>query len=151
MVDSRAKGARAESDIVDKLSKHTGLGFKRIPMSGALDAAHGLKGDVYVPNVTNIFCIEIKHYADDHLTSKVITDKTPKLLEWWEQTIRESAQISRHPLLIFKFDRSKHFVAYLDMPQSDSYTWMFIHLGKHEFYVAKLDDWLNCENPKFTT
>lgn len=148
MVDSRAKGARAEYDILEKLTKYSGLGFKRIPMSGALDAAHGLKGDLYVPNQTNIFCIEVKHYASDHLTSKILTDKTPKLQEWWEQTIREAEQIKRQPLLIFKFDRSKHFVGFLDMP-NDEYDWLLVHIDKHEFYVAKLDDWLEHEQPIF--
>lgn len=149
VVDSRAKGARAESDVVKKLSDHTGLNFKRIPMSGALDAAHGLKGDVYVPNSLNIFCIEIKHYKEDHLTSKVITDKTPQIQLWWEQTIREAAQISRKPLLIYKFDRSKHFVAFKDMPNYSNYNWVFINVNGHEFYTSKLDDWLKYEQPRF--
>lgn len=148
-IDSRQKGARAESDIVKKLSEHTGLNFKRIPMSGALDAAHGLKGDVYIPNSLNIYCIEVKHYKDDHLTSKVLTDKKAQLIEWWEQTIREAAQISRKPLLIYKFDRSKIFVAFKDMPSTDQYRWMFLNIDGHEFYTAKLDDWLNNENPRF--
>ena len=94
MVDSREKGARAEADLVKKLSDHTGLNFKRIPMSGALDASHGLKGDVYIPNSLNIYCIEVKHYKDDHFTSKILTDKTPQLLDWWGQTVREAAQVS---------------------------------------------------------
>lgn len=149
MVDSRQKGARAEADIVKKLADHTGLNFKRIPMSGALDASHGLKGDVYVPNSLNIYCIEVKHYKDDHLTSKVLTDKTPQIEEWWKQTIREAAQISRKPLLIYKFDRSKIFVAFKDMPNYTNYNWMYLNINGHEFYTSKLDDWLKYEQPKF--
>jgi Holliday junction resolvase len=149
MVDSRQKGARAEADIVKKLSDHTGLNFKRIPMSGALDASHGLKGDVYIPNSLNIYCIEVKHYKDDHYTSKIFTDKKPQLIDWWEQTIREAAQVSRKPLLIFKFDRSKIFVAFKDMPNTTNYRCTFNCIDGHEFYVAKLDDWLNFENPRF--
>ena len=148
MVDSRAKGAKAEADLVKKLSDFTGLIFKRIPMSGALDAVHGLKGDLYVPGSLNIFCIEVKHYKDDHLTSKILTDKTPQIIEWWEQTIREAAQISRKPLLVFKFDRSKWFVGFKDMPSTlDEY--LFLSINSHEFYVAKLDDWLTHEKPRF--
>lgn len=149
MVDSRQKGAKAETDIVKKLSEHTGLKFKRIPMSGALDAVHGLKGDVYLPNSLNIYCIEVKHYKDDHLTSKILTDKKGQLIEWWEQTIREAAQVSRKPLLIYKFDRSKIFVAFKDMPNSSDYRWIFLNIDGHEFYSAKLDDWLNYEQPRF--
>lgn len=149
MVDSRQKGARAEADIVKKLTEYTGHIFKRIPMSGALDAAHGLKGDVYIPNSLNIFCIEVKHYKDDHFSSKVLTDKKAQLIEWWEQTIREAAQISRKPLLIYKFDRSKVFVAFKDMPTNSDYRWVFFNIDGHEFYSAKLDDWIDYEQPRF--
>ena len=150
MVDSRQKGARAEAEIVKKLTEYTGLAFKRIPMSGALDASHGLKGDVYIPNSLNIYCIEVKHYKDDHFTSKVLTDKKAQIIEWWEQTIRESAQISRKPLLIYKFDRSKIFVAFKDMPKSNDYRWVFFNIDGHEFYSAKLEDWIDYEQPRFS-
>ncbi len=149
MVDSRQKGARAETDVAKVLTTHTGHTFKRVPLSGALHASHGMKGDLYIPNTLNIFCIEVKHYADDHLTSKVLTDKDPQLLEWWKQTIREAAQVSRKPLLIFKFNRSKIFVAFKDMPNTTNYRCMYLSIDGHEFYVAKLDDWLKNENPRF--
>jgi Holliday junction resolvase len=149
MVDSRAKGARAESDIAKILKQHTGLDFKRVPMSGALHESHQLKGDLYLVNSLNIYCIEVKHYKEDHYTSKLLTDKKPQLLAWWEQTIREAAQVSRKPLLIFKFDRSKIFVAFKEMPNTTNYRCTFNNIDGHEFYVAKLDDWLKYENPRF--
>jgi Holliday junction resolvase len=149
MVDSRAKGARAEADLVKKLKDHTKLDFKRIPLSGALHASHGLKGDLYIPNSLNIYCIEVKHYADDKLTSKVLTDKDPILLDWWNQTIREAAQISRKPLLIYKFDRSKWFAAWDEWPSSTDYRWFLINIDNKQFFTAKLDDWLKYENPRF--
>jgi Holliday junction resolvase len=111
MVDSRQKGARAEAALVTQLKKDTNLNWKRVPGSGALDAAHGLKGDVYVPNEKNYWCIEVKHYKDSHLTSKVLTDKTPQLLEWWGQSVRQGKQTDKDPILFFKHDRSKWFVA----------------------------------------
>ena len=113
MVDSRQKGARAEAGLVSQLKKDTNLNWKRVPGSGALDAAHGLKGDVYVPNEKNFWCIEVKHYKDNHLTSKVLTDKTPQLLEWWKQAVRQGEQTTKDPILFFKFDRSKWFVMML--------------------------------------
>lgn len=149
VVDSRQKGARGETVVRDMLRKATNLKWERIPMSGGLSPVHQLKGDLYVPNSLNIFCVEVKHYKDDHLTSKVLTDKTPQILEWWKQTIRESAQISRKPLLIYKFDRSKVFVAFKDMPNYTNYRWVYFNIDGHEFYSAKLDDWLNYEQPKF--
>lgn len=149
-VDSRAKGARAEADLVKKLSQHTGHNFKRVPLSGGLDASHGLKGDLYIPNSLNIFCIEVKHYKDDHLTSKILTDKEPQIQEWWEQTLREAAQISRKPLLIFKFDRSKWFCAFKEFPTNEEhYRFIMININGMQFFVAKLDDWLQYEQPRF--
>jgi Holliday junction resolvase len=149
-VDSRAKGARAESDLVKKLKTVTGHDFKRVPLSGGLHASHGLKGDLYIPNSLNIYCIEVKHYKDDHLTSKVLTDKESQLEQWWKQTIREAAQISRKPLLIYKFDRSKWFAAWKDdFPNANHYKYMVININGMEFFTSKLDDWLTYENPRF--
>lgn len=149
MVDSRQKGARAETDIAKVLNKATGLNFKRVPLSGGLHASHGLKGDLYIPNSNNNYCIEVKHYKDDHLTSKMLTDKNPQLIEWWDQTVREAGQINKKPLLIFKFDRSKIFVAFADMPNTTNYRCLYVQIDNREFYVAKLDDWLEYENPQF--
>jgi Holliday junction resolvase len=148
-VDSRAKGSRAELDIAKHLSTKTGLNFKRVPMSGGLHESHQLKGDLYLVNSLNIYCIEVKHYKDDHFTSKMLTDKTPQILEWWLQTIREAAQISRKPLLIFKFDRSKLFVAFKEAPSTEEYRYTFVNIDNHQFFVAKLDDWLDNEKPRF--
>lgn len=147
-IDSRAKGARAETEVAKVLKSKTGLDFKRVPMSGGLHESHQLKGDLYLVNSLNIFCIEVKHYKDDHLTSKVLTDRNPQLLEWWKQTVREAAQISRKPLLIYKFDRSKLFVAFKDMPNSN-YNFVFVSVNGLEFYTAKLEDWLRYDQPRF--
>jgi len=148
-VDSRAKGARGETDVAKVLNQYSGLEFKRVPMSGALHESHQLKGDLYLVNSLNIYCIEVKFYAEDHLTSKLLTDKTPQILTWWQQTIREAAQISRKPLLIFKFNRSKMFVAFKDTPNYTNYRCMFVQIDGHEFYIAKLEDWLYNERPVF--
>ena len=42
MVDSRAKGARGETIVRDKLRELTGLQWERVPGSGALDPKHKL-------------------------------------------------------------------------------------------------------------
>lgn len=155
MVDSRQKGARAESAAKGLLIKHTGLDWQRTPGSGALNAAHKLKGDLYIPDAKNKFCVEVKHYKDDHLTSKVITDKNPQIIKWWEQTVRQAEQTSREPLLLFKFDRSKWFVAFkteatyhentIPAKTTFSYTYMTIDTGDFRFHTAKLEEWLTKE------
>jgi Holliday junction resolvase len=148
MVDSREKGARAELAIRDVMRKLTGLKFERVPGSGALNEKHGLKGDLYLPNEKNLYAIEVKHYAEDHLTSAVLTGKNPQLLEWWKQAVRQGIQVDKKPLLIFKFDRSKLFVAFEDMP-SGGYRSICISLDEHEFHVSLLEDYIKAESPKF--
>lgn len=149
MVDPRAKGARTETTIRDLLRKHTNLQWERVPGSGALDEKHGLKGDLYVPNANNLFCVEAKGYADDHLTSAVLTSKNPQLIQFWEQAVRQGLQVKKEPLLAFKHDRSKVFVAFRAMPTTNAYRWLYGSINEHEFYLALLEDWLTYETPKF--
>lgn len=148
MVDSRDKGARAETIMRDALRKQTNLKWERVPGSGALNEKHQLKGDLYVPGEKNLFVVECKHYADDHLTSAILTGKNPQLLEWWQQAIRQGTQVSKIPLLIFKFDRSKIFVAFEDIP-SAQYRYMFVSIAGYEFFVSLLEDYITHEQPKF--
>ena len=150
MVDSRQKGARAEAAAKGLLIKHTGLDWQRTPGSGALNAAHKLKGDLYIPDAKNKFCVEVKHYKDDHLTSKILTDKNPQILKWWEQAVRQGEQTSREPLLLFKFDRSKWFVAFKWEYKIEGYKVVkYIH-NNTEIYMAKLEEWLSNEEIEWT-
>ena len=149
MVDSRQKGARAETVVRDILRKETGHQWERVPGSGALDAKHGLKGDLYIPNSNCVYCVEVKHYADDHLTSKLLTSTAPQLIDWWRQTVRESNQINKVPLLIYKFDRSKCFVAFTQTPAENKYDYLTINVMGHKFHTAELNQWLKYETPKF--
>ncbi len=148
MVDSKQKGTTAELKIRDILRKKTGLPFQRTPLSGGLNAVHGLKSDLYVPNEKNKYAIEVKHYKDDHLDSTVLTGKDPQLILFWKQAVREAEETNKEPLLMFKHDRSKVFVAFKDMPSAD-YRFIFISVDGHEFYVAQLEIWLDNESPKF--
>lgn len=151
MVDSRAKGARVETQIRDILRTWTGLQWERVPGSGALDPKHLLKGDLYVPGTQNHFCVEAKGYAEDHLTSKLLTGKNPQLIDFWKQAVRQGEQVKKQPLLVFKFDRSKAFVAFSDMPSSSKYRYVYLSIDEYEFYVALLTDWIEFEDPKFVT
>ena len=103
-----------------------------------------------MPDRNNVYCIECKGYADDHINSGILTNKTPQTLEWWRQAERQAKQVNKRPLLIFKFDRSKLFVAFEDMPNNILYRHMLVHYdGTTEFFVALLEDWLQHEQPKF--
>lgn len=111
-IDSRAKGRTAELKCRDELRKLTSLQWERTPLSGALDAKHLMKGDLYVPGQNIKYCVEVKHYKDDHISTKLLTSKSPQFMKWWEQTVREAEQMSKEPLLIFKHNRSKWFCAF---------------------------------------
>lgn len=151
VVDSRAKGARTETTVRDLLRKHTRLQWERVPGSGALDPKHLLKGDLYIPGQTNLWSVEVKGYAEDHISSLLLTGKTPQLITFWEQTVRQGIQVSKKPLLIFKFDRSKVFVAFGDLPSTDAYRHLYYNHETHTFYIALLEDWLKHEQPKFVS
>lgn len=153
MVDSRQKGARTETLARDMLRKHTGLNWERVPGSGALDPKHQLKGDLYIPGVINRFCVEVKGYAEDHINSGLLTHKTPQLIEWWQQTDRQARQVDKLPLLIFKYDRSKLFVATVayDLDILDNRWLLYSNGGDYEFYIMLLEDWLSGPTIKFVS
>ena len=107
-----------------------------------------LKSGPYIPNEKNVFCVECKHYADDHFTSTLLTSKNPQIIDWWQQAVRQGKQVGRKPLLLFKHDRSKVFAAYEDMPDND-YRFVFLNLLGYNFYISLMSDWLQFEKPRF--
>jgi Holliday junction resolvase len=145
MVDPRAKGAEGERQVRDLLKKHTQLGFQRVPMSGALDF---LKGDIFLPNMHNNYCIEVKFYKDSHFNDKILTAlKSNMFIRWWDQTIEQAKKAGAKPALFFKYNRSKIFVAQRDEPEN-GLNYMYVsHLG---CYVSLAHEWLLLENPSFT-
>ena len=72
MVDSRAKGAAGERQVRDVLRSRTGLDWQRVPLSGALEY---MKGDLFIPNAHNNYCVEVKFYKDSHFNDKILTNK----------------------------------------------------------------------------
>ena len=145
MVDPRAKGAEGERQVRDLLRKHTELGFQRVPMSGALDF---MKGDVFLPNMHNNYCIEVKFYKDSHFSDKILTAKKSNVfIQWWNQTIEQAKKAGAKPALFFKYNRSKIFVAQKDKPEN-GLDYMYVSfLG---CYVSLAQDWLILEKPSFT-
>lgn len=148
MVDSRDKGARAELAVRDELRKLTGHKWERVPSSGALSPIHLLKGDLYIPGKDNIFCVECKHYAQDQLNTSVLTNKSPELIDWWNQTLRQASQVNKEPLLLFKHDRSKIFAARLQPPET-GYRNILVDYIDTIMYISLLQDWIVYDKPKF--
>ena len=143
MVDSRAKGARGEYLVRDMLRQFTDLQFERVPASGALEY---LKGDLYVPHAKNLFCIEVKNYADSPLSDKLFTqEKTNNLIRWWKKLIIQAEGGGQEPLLFFKYDRSKTFVVTEREPKNIKY----MYISWLNCYVALAEEWLELEEVKF--
>ena len=148
-IDSKAKGRTAELKARDILRKYTGLLWERTPLSGALSANHKMKGDIYLPDSKNTFCIEVKSYKDDHLTSKILTSKSSQFMEWWGQAERQAVECDKLPLLIFKFNRSKWFVATGELYCGYNINNMCIYRQETDsnIYVYLLEEWLNMVEP----
>lgn len=143
MVDSRAKGARGEYLVRDLLRDSTNLQFERVPMSGALEY---LKGDLYVPNEKNIYCIEVKNYAETPLTDKILTQKkTNNLSRWWKKIVQQAKNGNQEPLLFFKYNRSKIYVTIGTKPQNTDY----IYISDLDCYVSLAEVWLTNEEIRF--
>lgn len=144
MVNTRTKGARGEYIVRDLLRDATGHQFERIPSSGALAY---LKGDLWVPNKSNRFCIEVKFYAESPLTDKIFTcPKTNNLINWWNKLRTQAKHMEQEPLLFFKYNRSPVFVVTELKPEKEQ-DYMYISMLNN--YVMQAKSWLDSEKEEF--
>ncbi len=143
MVNVRAKGARGEYAVRDMLRTYSGLGFERVPASGALAY---LKGDLYVPQVPNRFCIEIKNYKESHINDKILTSKTNKIVEWWNKIEEQAIDSDMQPLLFVKYDRSKIFVVTAQKPVKVK---NYLYISFLKCYIILAEEWLGKETIKW--
>jgi len=146
---SKAKGSRAELQVRDILRKYTGHAWERTPLSGALDAVHGLSGDVYIPREKNKYTIEVKHYKDCHINHLLLSAENHQIFLWWTQTVREAMENRNAPLLIFKHDRSKLYVAKAEFNIHEDINRLIIDRNDKYLEIALLEDWLFTK-PEFT-
>ena len=112
-------------------------------MSGALEY---LKGDLYVPNEKNYFCIEVKNYAESPLSDKILSQtKTNNLLRWWRKLVTQALAGKQRPLLFFKYNRSKIYVGTETKPEYTSY----IYVSDINCYICIAEQWLEKEEVEF--
>jgi hypothetical protein len=136
---SKIKGSAYEAKIVGILNKEfPTIQFERVPLSGAISY---LKGDIWTPHDTAAWpwCIEAKHYKELEWNN-LLTAKSTDIIRFWEQTIREAEVMKKKPLLIFRWNRSKDFVAYDDDIQIDDY--IQVNSFGYSFKISLLSDWL---------
>ena len=135
---SKAKGSAYEQKIATRLSSEFNKEFRRVPLSGATDY---LKGDIWTPHDTAWwpYAIECKHYKNIEWNN-LLTSKTTDMLQFWKQTVREAEVMKKKPLLIFRWNRSKDFVAFDD----DTIVPFYIEVNSFgcHFKITKLDDWI---------
>jgi hypothetical protein len=135
---SKAKGSAYEQKIATRLTSEFGKEFRRVPLSGAIDY---LKGDIWTPHDTAWwpYAIECKHYKNIEWNN-LLTSKTTDMLEFWRQAVREGEVMKKKPLLIFRWNRSKDFVAFND----DIIVSPYIKVESFgcEFKVSLLSDWI---------
>ena len=144
MVDSRAKGARGEYLVRDMLREHSNLQFERVPNSGALEY---LKGDLYIPHEKNIYCIEVKNYAESPLSDRIFTQKkTNNLIKWWKKLIIQAEGGNQTPLLFFKYNRAPIYVV-TDLRPDVTEEYLYIRFLN--CYILLAEEWLEKEKPRF--
>jgi len=135
---NKAKGSAYEQKIANRLSSEFGVEFRRVPLSGAIDY---LKGDIWTPHDTAWwpYAVECKHYKDIEWNN-LLTSRTTDILQFWRQAVREAEVMKKKPLLIFRWNRSKDFVAYSDDLEIN----FFIHVKSFDcnFKISILEDWL---------
>lgn len=143
MVDSKDKGNRGEYLVRDLLREHTKLPFERVPASGALSY---LKGDLYVPNQNNRYCIEVKFYEESALTDKLLTNRSNNLIRWWTKIVEQAEGQNQKPLLFFKYNRSKIFVGTQEKPTNVN---NYLYINALFCYTMLSEEWLTMEKPVF--
>lgn len=137
MVNPRAKGAIGENKVKEFLESKTPYTFERTPGSG-----NGkIKGDIHIPGYRNVFCIEVKNYAESPFNDKILTNKSNDFVQWWTKLQKQSGILK--PLLIFKYNRSKLFVATDVKPTNVE---KYIDIPWLKCYVMILDEWIEREN-----
>lgn len=140
MVNSRAKGAIGENKVKEFLDSRTPYTFERTPGSGS----GKIKGDLHIPGFRNVFCIEVKNYAESPLNDKILTNKTNDFVLWWTK-LQKQAGVQR-PLLIFKYNRSKLFVATDVKPTNVE---KYIDIPWLTCYIMMLEEWIEKEEIKW--
>lgn len=135
---SKTKGRTYEYVVRDIFTDAFKTQFERVPLSGALSY---LKGDVYAPWKPDFpWCIEAKHHKEVPWNN-VLTAKSSLLLDFWRQTTREAAVMKKLPLLIYRWDRSKNYVCWIDDDIKIS-NYLLIKSADCEFKMGLLDDWI---------
>jgi len=140
---SKEKGTRAEHKLIELLVEYTKLPFKRVPLSGA----SVIKGDIFLSNERNKYCIEVKSYKESAINHLLVSGVGKPLLDWIEQTLIQAKKMNIEPLLFFKHDRSKFYVATWDEPKNmDKFLMYQYNMEELPIFIMDAKEWLQNED-----
>ena len=143
MVNARQKGKTGELQVANMLTRHTGLPFIQVPGSGS----GKIKGDLYLEHHKNVFLIEVKFYRENPFTSKIFTQKSNNLVQWWNKLIKQAEDTNLEPLLFWKKNHEQFFVATTRKPM---FYKRYVHISWLGAYVMSAEHWLEKETMEFT-
>ena len=143
MVNPRQKGNLGEKQVIELLNRTTEEKWEQTPGSG-----NGkVKGDLRVHGKHNIFCVEVKFYKHVGFDSKIYTQKSNNLYKWWSKICKQAQQMEQEPLLIFRENHGKFFVATTRQPLN---TLRYMHIAWLGAYILIAEHWLDKEEIQFT-
>lgn len=137
MVNPRQKGKAGEALVKKFLEEHTEYEFAYTPGSGS----GKIKGDLHIEGKPNTFCIEIKNYKESPISDKILTNKSNTFVKWWLKLEKDCLPRLR-PLLFFRYNRSKLFVATRSRPERVINRLDFPGIN---CYIMLAEDWINKE------
>ena len=143
MVNPRQKGNRGEQQVIAILDRVTQEKWEQTPGSGS----GKIKGDLRVHGKHNIFCVEVKFYKNVGFDAKIFTQKSNNFFKWWRKICKQAQQMKQEPLLVFRENHGKFFVATVRQPKN---TLRYMHIAWLGAYVLILEYWLDKEEIKFT-
>ncbi len=178
-VNGKTKGSSQERKIAKILSRwilpdSKEVLFWRSAMSGGSSTVAFKKGDkigmsgdlVGVDDrgifLTNAFSIEIKSYKDWVIDSLMLSksDSSQTVKGWWNQTTGDAKRDDKHPLLIFKKNRSPEMIGlhprdvaslenFTGTMGMDSMLYRNYKDPSHSIQYFKLEEFLEFVNPEF--
>lgn len=124
-INSRSKGCKAERDVAKLFKIWTKKEFARTPSSGGLQwKSSNSKGDIVCTTEGHYFpfCIEIKFHREidfSHLLNPKI--KLPKILEFWQQCLRDATKAGKVPMLLMRYNGMPADFYFMVLPQAFFY------------------------------
>ena len=143
MVSPRQKGIRGEQQVLSILNRLTEEEWTTTPGSGS----GKIKGDLQVIGKYNLFCVEVKFYKDCGFNSMIYTQKSNNIYKWWSKLCKQAKDMKQEPLLIFRENHGKFFVATTRKPEN---TLRYMHIAWLGAYILIAEHWLEKEEIQFT-